>query len=204
MTRTLGVLTMVLLPQLGNAQEKAPAKAEPAKAEPAKPAAGKPEAPKMEAPKPGPELDALKPVAGMWNCDGKTSDGPMGPGHAYKATVNQKWDLGNFWIWQEYKVMKSKENPMAFNAKGWMGWDAANKHYVWAGVDDMGGWISLTSTGWTGDNFEFAGDAMGPMGKMKAKFTLTKGKTPNEMSMATTMTAADGKAMSWSETCKKK
>jgi hypothetical protein len=192
---------MVLLPQLAVAEEKAPAKAE------AKPAAGaKPEAAapmKMEAPKPYAELDALKPLAGMWSCDGKAPEGPMGPAHAYKATVNHKWDLANFWIWQEYKTMKSKENPMAFSAKGWMGWDNANKHYVWAGVDDMGGWISLTSTGWTGDKMEFSGDAMGMMGKMKAKFTLTKGKTPNELMMETSMETPKGPA-TWTETCKKK
>ena len=96
----------------------------------------------------------------------------MGPAHAYKASMNNKWDLGNFWIWQEYKMMKSKENPMSFDAKGWMGWDGANKHYVWAGVDSMGGWVNLTST----DNSIYTGDGS-PMGKKNpVKFTFVPGK----------------------------
>src|SRR5437588_8730121 len=87
MTRAIGLFTVMLLPQLGLAEEKAAApKAEAAKAEPMK----------MEAPKPAAELDALKPLAGMWNCDGKAPDSPMGPAHAYKASMNNKWDLGNF------------------------------------------------------------------------------------------------------------
>jgi hypothetical protein len=189
-------LMMLLLPASAFADEKA------AKTE-TKPEA-KAGAPKMEAPKPGPEVEALKPLVGMWSCDGKAPESPMGPAHEYKATLNHKLDLGNFWIWQEYKSVKSKDHP-AFAAKGWMGWDGANKHYVWAGVDDMGGWISLTSSGWQGEKIEFAGDAMMMTGKTRAKFTATKGKTPNEMSFEMTMQDPKG---NWTppdvQTCKKK
>jgi hypothetical protein len=190
MKRTLAALALVLVPQLSLAEEKAE-----------KPGAP----PAMAAPKPGPELDALKPLAGMWMCDGKAPASPMGPAHSYKATSSSKWELGNFWLWTDYSVKKSKEHPMAFNARAWMGYDSANKHYVFAGVDDMGGWISLTATGWEGDKLEWNGDSMGPMGKAKTKFTFTKGKTPTEYTMEFTMQNPKGEWMPPStETCKKK
>lgn len=201
MRTAIAAVACLTFAQVSFAQEKTE-KAE--KAE--KPAATKTEkAPAMTAPKPGPELDALKPLGGNWACDGKAPAGPMGPAHSYKASFNNKWDLGNFWIWSEYDVKKSKENPMAFTGKGWMGYDSANKHYVWAGVDNMGGWISLTSSGWEGDKLTWEGDGMGPKGKTKMKFTFTKGKTPTEVSLE--YAAQDDKG-AWesptTETCKKK
>jgi hypothetical protein len=202
----IATIAVLMFPLSTLAQEKAPkAETKPPKAEAKTETKAEAKPPAMTAPKPGPELDVLKPIAATWSCDGKAPAGPMGPAHSYKSTVNNKWDLGNFWIWSEYQVKKSKENPMAFSAKGWIGWDSANKHYVWAGVDDTGGWISLTSKGWEGDKLVFDGDGMGMNGKTKMKFTITKGKTPNEITFEAASQSAKG---DWeapsSEACKKK
>jgi hypothetical protein len=200
MKTTMAALTLVLVPQLALAEEKAEKKPAILKND-----AGE-ESGRMKAPpKPGPELDALKPLTGMWTCDGKAPASPMGPAHGFTSTINSKWELGNFWLETDYSVKKSKENPMAFNARAWMGYDPTAKHYVFLGVDDKGGGISLTSSGWEGDKLEWTGDGTGPMGKMKTKFTFIKGKTPSEYTMEFTMQNPKGEWMPpSSETCKKK
>jgi hypothetical protein len=125
------------------------------------------------------------------------------PARTYKATVTNKWDLDNFWLWSTYEMKKSKEVP-GFTGKGWMGFDGSQKKLVWAGVASGGGWISLTATGWEGDKLAFSGDTYGHGQKGKATFTFAKGKTPSEFTLEVGMTDATGKAMPPStETCKK-
>lgn len=192
-------LALALVPSLALAQKPAAEKA----AAPAPAAAGAAPA-KMEPPKPAAELDNLKPLIGTWNCDGKAPASPMGPAHEYKSVNTFKWDLDNFWAAHSRDVKKSKENPMGFAGKGWTGWDGSAKKLVFAGADNHGGWISLTSTGWTGDNMVFEGDAFGMHGKHKVKLTFMKGKTPNEVSVEFAMADDKGAFMPpMTESCKK-
>jgi hypothetical protein len=190
------LLALALVPSLALAQK-------PAAAPAAAPAAGAAPA-KMEPPKPAAELDNLKPLLGTWNCEGKAPASPMGPAHDFKSTNTFKLDLDNFWVSHSREVKKSKEMPMGFMGKGWSGWDGSAKKLVFAGADNHGGWISLTSAGWAGDNMAFEGDAFGMMGKRKVKLTFMKGKTPNEVNVEFMM-ADDKGAMGapMTESCKK-
>jgi hypothetical protein len=152
-----------------------------AEAPPPAPAAGGAAPAKMEAPKPYAELEQLKFFAGNWSCDGKAPASPMGPAHDFKATNNAKWELDGFWMMHSREVKKSKDMPMSFVGRAWNGWDKAASKFVFAGADNMGGWINLTSTGWTGDKMVYEGDSMMMSGKKKVRLSFMKGKTPNEM-----------------------
>jgi len=139
----------------------------------AKPAAPAPAAapPPPPAPKPAAELDQLKSLEGSWRCDGKQPAGPFGPEQAYKSSFKMKKDIENFWIGFEYAQKKSKVHTLPVTAKGYLGYDPATKKYVTMGVDNMGGSITESSTGWEGDKLVFAGD--GQMGGQKVSFRET-------------------------------
>src|SRR5712692_7300718 len=119
----------------------------------------------MTMPKPAPELDALKPLAGTWSCEGHSPALSGMPAHDFKATMTNKWDLGNFWMWSTYQGKPDKVSPKGFTGKGWMGYDSSQKKLVWAGVSNTGGWISLRSDGWQGDKLTWTGEDMGRLGK---------------------------------------
>jgi hypothetical protein len=154
---------------IAGAQPAAPAKpAEPA----AKPAADKAAAPAapMQPPKPAPENDVIKRSAGTWTCEG-TAKGPDGNEMKYKSTWNVKSVLGGHWHSIVYKRAKSGPMP-AFEGNATVGYNTAEKKYWFVGVDNMGGWIDLTST----DGAAYAGEGS-PMGKKgPVKFTFTPGK----------------------------
>lgn len=143
--------------------------AAPAAAKPAVAAA--PPGPPPAAPKPAAELDQLKSLEGSWRCDGKQPAGPFGPEQAYKSSFKMKKDIENFWIGFEYAQKKSKVHTLPVTAKGYLGYDPATKKYVTMGVDNMGGSITESSTGWEGDKLVFAGD--GQMGGQKVSFRET-------------------------------
>ena len=145
------------------------AAAKPATAPAAAPVAAAPAAP--PAPKPAPELDQLKMFEATWKCDGKQPAGPMGPEQTYKSTFKGKKDVDNFWLAFEYSQKKSKTHPTPIAAKGFLGYDPASKKYVTTGVDNMGGSISESSSGWEGDKLTFTGD--GQMGGQKISFRET-------------------------------
>jgi hypothetical protein len=173
-----------------------------AEAPPAAAPAGAP--PKMEAPKPFAELEQLKMLAGNWSCDGKAPAGPMGPAHDVKSTNTAKWELDGFWLMHSREVKKTTEMPMAFSGRAWNGWDKSAGKFVFAGADNMGGWINLTSTGWVGDKMVFEGDSLGMHGKSKVRLTFIKGKTPNEMSSEFARADENGRWMPpMTESCKK-
>jgi hypothetical protein len=143
----------------------APAAAKPAAA----PVAAAP--PPPPAPKPAVELDQLKFFETTWKCEGKQPAGPFGPEQTYKSSFKGKKDVDNFWLAFEYGQKKTKTHPLPIAAKGFMGYDPSTKKYVTTGVDNMGGFISETSTGWEGDKLVFAGD--GQMGGQKISFRET-------------------------------
>jgi Protein of unknown function (DUF1579) len=159
----------------------APAKPVAAPAAAAKPAAVKPAAasaaaaaPPPPAPKPAAELDQLKYFEGTWKCAGKQPAGPFGPEHDYKSSFKMKKDVDDFWIGLEYAQKKSKVHPMPIKAKGFVGWDSVAKKFVTIGVDNTGGWITESSTGWEGDKLVFSGD--GSMMGQKVSFRETYAK----------------------------
>ncbi len=157
-----------------------------------------------EPPKPGPEHAALGLLAQSWNCDGTMKDPASGADVAYKSTFKGKWDLNKLWLAIEYK-QTAKKPPMKFTGKGFMGWNASGKSYLFTGVDDWGGYINLTATGWDaeGKSIVFMGDAGGPMGKMPMRMTFMKGDTDKQMSWKLEMQMGKDWMQSQSETCKR-
>jgi hypothetical protein len=155
--------------------------APPPAAAPAKPAAPVPAAapaspamPPPPPPKPAAELDSLKYFEGSWKCEGKQPAGPFGPEHPYKSSFKMKKDVDNFWIALEYEQKKSKVHPTPIKAKGFVGFDSAAKKFITIGVDNTGGWINESSSGWEGDKLVFTGD--GSMMGQKVSFRETYAK----------------------------
>ncbi len=154
----------------------APAPAKPPAAAPApaaKPvvAAATAAPPPPPAPKPAAELEQLKMFEATWRCEGKQPAGPMGPEQDYKSTFKGKKDVDSFWIAFEYSQKKSKAHTMPIITKGYVGYDPAAKKYVTLGVDNMGGSVTESSSGWEADKLTFTGD--GQMGGQKISFRET-------------------------------
>jgi hypothetical protein len=120
-------------------------------------------APAAAAPKPAAELDQVKFFEGSWRCDGKAPAGPAGPEHGYKSTFKVKKDLDGFWYSADYEQKKAKDNPMPIKARGYMGYDAGSRKFIFGGFDNAGGMVTETSLGWEGDKFVSSGEgtAMG-------------------------------------------
>ncbi|HEY5091321.1 MAG TPA: DUF1579 family protein [Polyangia bacterium] len=140
-----------------------------APAAPAAPEAAAAAAP-MGPPKPAPENDMFKKVAGTWHCDA-TGKNPDGKDTKSKTTWTWKSVLGGHWYTVVYKSAKSGPMP-AFEGNATMGFNVPEKNYWFVGVDNMGGWINLSST----DGMAYAGEGL-PMGKKgPMKITFAKGK----------------------------
>jgi hypothetical protein len=176
---TLMAVALAAISSIALAEDKAPPAAKPAasKADPAPktdaaPKADAPtaEAPKMEAPKPPAENDMFKKAAGTWRCD-SISTGPDGKDMKVKTNWTWKSTLAGQWYTVVYKRAKTGPVP-AFEGNATMGYNGAEKKYVFVGFDNMGGWINLSSA----DGMSFSGDGL-PMGKKGTiKIAFAKGK----------------------------
>jgi hypothetical protein len=149
------------------------------------------------------EMDQLKMFVGKWKCEGKAFANPMtGPEHNFQATAEGKPDSGGHWQAFSYEEKKSKEHH-ALKVHGLWGWDAGNKRFVRAAVDDNGGWDTATSPGVQADKILWTGELSGPMGRLPFHHTFTK-KSDKEWSFALEVKAPDGKWAPLSEVaCKK-
>ena len=123
--------------------------------------------------KPAAENDAFKMFVGNWNCQGTANLGP-GKTAKVKATAKVKNDLGGFWQSFVYTEQKTKEYPMAITAMGTWGWDGQSKKLVRAEFQSGGGYVTGTSTGWSGDTLVWDLEISNFMGKMNAKHSFTK------------------------------
>jgi hypothetical protein len=187
------------------AAPKAAAPAAPAAAAPkaAAPAAAAPAAPaaapaKMEAPKPPAENDMFKKVAGTWRCDA-TSKTPDGKEMKAKTTWTWKSILDGQWYSLIYKRAKAGAAP-AFEGDATIGYNGAEKKYVFVGFDNMGGWVNLSST----DGMAYTGEGlpMGKKGPMKISFAKGKDKKGVESDKLMDVTLDLG-GMIGTESCKK-
>jgi Protein of unknown function (DUF1579) len=169
---TLLAVTLAAISSIALAEDKAP-KAEAPKADAAaaaKPAADAPKAAPMEAPKPAAENDMFKKVVGTWRCD-SISTGPDGKDMKVKTTWTWKSVLAGQWYTVVYKRAKAGPAP-GFEGNATMGYNGADKKYVFVGFDNMGGWINLSGA----DGMSYAGDGL-PMGKKgPIKIAFAKGK----------------------------
>jgi hypothetical protein len=142
------------------------------------PAAEKPPKPPTEAaaagaapsvPKPPPENDVIKKSVGTWRC---TATGKAeGQDIKYTSSWTVKPALGGHWYAITYK--RAKMGPMpGFDGNATVGFNTAEKKYVFVGFDSFGGWINLSSP----DGAAYSGQG-GGMGKVTpVKFTFSAGK----------------------------
>jgi hypothetical protein len=203
---TLSAISSVALAQNQMAPAAKPAAAAPKAAAPA-PAAAAPKAAapapaaapaKMEAPKPPAENDMFKKVAGTWHCDA-TDKTPDGKEMKVKTTWTWKSVLDGQWYSVVYK--RAKTGPMpAFEGNATIGYNGADKKYVFIGFDNMGGWINMTST----DGMAYSGEGlpMGKKGPMKISFAKGKDKKGAESDKLMDVTLDLG-GMLGNESCKK-
>jgi len=132
-------------------------------------------APEPPAPpsKPAAENDGLKMFLGSWTCAGTAMLGPDKTVEI-KATAKVKNDLGGFWQSFVYTEQKAKDYPMAITAMGTWGWEAQSKKFVRAEFQSNGGYVTGTSTGWSGDTLTWDLEVSSFMGKMTAKHLFVK------------------------------
>lgn len=123
--------------------------------------------------KPAAENDALKMFVGNWNCAGTAMLGP-GKTAKIKATAKVKNELGGFWQSFVYTEQKTKDYPMALTAMGTWGWEGQSKKFVRAEFQSNGGYVTGTSTGWSGDNLIWDLEMSSFMGKTTGTHTFTK------------------------------
>ena len=191
---TLLAAALAAISSVALAQDKTPKAPAPAAAAPA-PAA---EPAKMEAPKPPAENDMFKKMTGTWHCDA-TSKTPDGKEMKVKTTWAWKSVLDGHWYSVVYKRAKSGPGP-AFEGNGTIGYNVAEKKYVFIGFDNMGGWINLSAT----DGMSYAGEGlpMGKKGPMKNAFATGKDKKGVESDKLIDVSFDLG-GMPATETCKK-
>lgn len=152
----------------------------------------------LQPPPPAPENDIIKKSVGTWTCEGSVK-GPDGTEHKFKSGWTVKSILGGHWYSVVYK--RAKMGPMpAFQGNATVGYNTAEKKYWFVGVDDMGGWMSLTSA----DGASYSGEASVMGQKTPTKFTFSPGKDnkDKETDKAFSVTMDFGVATSL-ETCKK-
>jgi hypothetical protein len=203
---TLLAVALAAISSIALAEDKAPKAAAPAAAPKAEAAPKGDAAPKadaaatplMGAPTPPAENDMFKKVAGTWRCE-SISTGPDGKDMKVKTTWTWKNVLAGQWYTVVYKRAKTGPVP-AFEGNATMGYNGAEKKYVFVGFDNMGGWINLSSA----DGMAYAGEGL-PMGKKGTiKIAFAKGKDKKgEDSDKMMNVALDLGGHPVSETCKK-
>ena len=107
--------------------------------------------------KPASKLHELDYLGGKWQCKGTVyAMGDM-PKHDVTATVNGVWILNNKWLDMHYAEMKTKENPMPFEVRGFFTYDMAEKKFALGSISNDGGYSTENSNGWEGDKIVFVG-----------------------------------------------
>ena len=199
-TSSIALAQTQMAPAPGAAKPAAPKAAAPMAAAPAAdaPKGDAAKAAPMGPPKPAAENDMFKKAAGTWSCD-SMSKGPDGKEMKAKTTWAFKSVLGGQWYSVVYK--RAKAGPMAaFEGNATIGYNGAEKKYVFVGFDNMGGWINLSST----DGMAYAGEGlpMGKKGPMKIAFAKGKDKKGQESDKLMDVSLDLG-GMPVSESCKK-
>jgi hypothetical protein len=124
-------------------------------------------------PKPGPEMDALKPMVGTWDCTVKMAGMPDSKGAAvYKMACNGMWVVSDF---------KSEFGGMPFEGKGIDGYDQMKKKYVSIWVDSMSATPMISEGTYDADKktMTFVGDMLGMDGKMAKTKSVSETKDDN-------------------------
>ena len=123
---------------------------------------------------PDPMLRQLDWLAVDYQCTGIAYASPMAPEHATRATVTGSWTLDGRWVKFTYAEKKTAENPKPFAVSGFMGYDPEIKKLVAGSVDNMGGYATTASDGWSGDAIVFTGPWHMAGQTMNSRDTFTK------------------------------
>jgi hypothetical protein len=90
---------------------------------------------KMEAPKPGPEIKKLGYFVGTWNSTGEVKPNPFMPAGKMTGTSKCEWFPGGFHV----VCRDTGKSPMgAMHGLGIMAYNAEDKVYTYAGIDNSG------------------------------------------------------------------
>ena len=154
--------------------------------------------------KPAAEMDKLKGMLGTWKCDGKSADQGKPTQHAIKGSMKMTSELGGHWILVDYAEEKTKENPMPFAFKEFIGWDKAAGKYQRMFVDNMGGSAKMVAAPAAADGtMEWTGDVMMGGRSVPMKDVVTM-KSAKETLIEVSMQGPDGAWMPVASlTCKK-
>ena len=96
-------------------------------------------------------------LARNFDCRGIAYASPMAPEHPTVGIVTAEWTLGGYWVGFTYAEKKTPQNPMPFTVRGVMGYDPQTKKLVMGSADNMGGYSSAGSDGWSGDTLVWVG-----------------------------------------------
>ena len=102
-------------------------------------------------------LRQLDFLAGKWRCSGTAFAMADMPEHATSAEVTSAWDASGYWLALTYAEKKTADNAKPFRYTGFFGYDPEIKKLVVGGVDNMGGYSTGASDGWSGDALVFSG-----------------------------------------------
>lgn len=115
----------------------------------------------------------LKAFEGVWTCKGMAFAGVMGPEHATTATVSGRWILGGKWMDVHYAENKTTANPKPIDVRMFMSYDEPGKKIVNGTIDNMGGYGTSESSGWSNSVMTLAGMSNGGGMQMKSRDTFT-------------------------------
>ena len=124
--------------------------------------------------------------------------------HKFTSMAKAKLDLDGFWFSVRYEEKKTKDHPMAAKVNIFWTYDASQKKWAAAMVDNFGAWMTGTSAGWQGDKMEWTHEGMMPgMGKFQARESFAK-KSDREFTQKFEMNMGKGGWMPMGENlCKK-
>ena len=154
---------------------------------------------------PGKEHEALKPMAGSFNCTTKITPAPGAPAMESTGTVERKWMLGNRYLAED---VKASMMGMPFEGFGITGYDKLQKFYhaYWIDTFGTGTWTMTGTADPSGKTFNFTGENFDPMSMTKKKGRSTTEVISNDKHvMKMYDTGPDGKEfLGFEMTCTRK
>ncbi len=149
--------------------------------------------------KPPAELAELKDMIGVWRCKGKVTIGGREVPSASTYTVIP--ELDGFVYVGRMEAQKTADLP-AYKARDTYGYDSDSRTFSVFSVDNMGGWTTMTSKGWSGDKQEWTGKARTMGRDVEIKLAVLR-KGPREIELSGTQGGTGPHPSAWGASCKK-
>jgi hypothetical protein len=156
-----------------------------------------------QTPMKSPKLAELQYFVGNWDCTGTTFAIADVPTHPTKAKAKGSWTLGGQWLALTYDEMKDAKNTQPIMARMFLGYDSEKKQIVSGSLDNMGGYSTSGTDGWSNSMLTLEGPlhSGGMTAKSRETFTM---KSKTEL-MHSSSIEVDGKWQKLDEeTCWKK